>query len=116
MRTGWNWRRTRGNSGGYSGIGSIVEPQGLMRLIAALQRCDAPPSVLEAIARLPLCIILGPFVPAGQAVTERDLLIQVQAVAVLEPEVAFIDELDARTAGGDRARHQRGDTGDHLGR
>src|SRR5690606_2800803 len=82
--------------------------------------------VLQPIAGLSVGVALLPILPARLAVRRGDLRIQIQPVAVLEPDVALVNGLHARTtARGERddgrrrpargeAQKQRLPRGDHL--
>lgn len=77
------------------------------RGITAVDALDAAVGVLEAIARLTVAVPLLPGFPARFAVGRRDGWIEVEPIAMLEANAAFMEHLHARSTAHDERRDQK---------
>jgi len=77
--------------------------------IARRERAGASARVLDAVTRLTVSVHAEPFFPARLAMRRRSVDLQVEAIAVLEAHVPFVDRLNARAAStGSRTGRKRG--------
>lgn len=76
----------------------VVEFERLGDSLTRLKRFLPALRIVDPIPRLTLRVVLNPFAPARQSMGWGDLRFQIQAVTVLESQVTFMNELDARTA------------------
>ena len=72
-------------------IAAVLEAQRERRAFSTIDRLDAPSTVLEPISRLTLRVACHPFAPTCPAVGGCDVLVEVEAIAVLEADVSFVD-------------------------
>jgi hypothetical protein len=59
---------------------------------------DAPLGIIHSIARLPISVNAPPLSPAVQPVRRSDVGVEIEPIAVCEPQVPLLDRLEARTA------------------
>lgn len=76
--------------------------------IGLVQLFEPPLRVVGPVAALALRVRADPVTPAGLPVTPGNVGIEVEPVAMLEPDVAFVDRLHAWTASCSRRRKEQG--------
>lgn len=105
---GGGHRRVRGrrfleNTALHGGIApDYHEPR-----VARLERDDPAPRIFDVIEGLVVAVAHGPVAPAMLPVRCRDPAVHVQPVAMLEPEVAFVDGFEAGAAREGRNERER---------
>lgn len=98
MSAGGSWRGI-GAHGRRSRIGGVIEMHGQRSTIATIQRFDPALTILDTIARLALRVALDPLGPTSPTMRRRDVLIEIESIAMLESHIALVDELHAWATG-----------------
>lgn len=77
-------------------IRGFPEAERQTRSVAGTNRLDAALRIFQTILRLTLGVVVNPLAPTGLAMRGRDVLVEIQSIAVLESKIAFVDELHTR--------------------
>ncbi len=88
-----------GAHGWRSRIGVVLQMHGERGTISVIQCVDPTLAILDTIARLALSVALDPLRPTSPTMRRRDVLIEIEPIAMLESHIALVDELHAWATG-----------------
>lgn len=97
MRAAWRW--CFGDSvDGFERFRWVDDAEADAQVFARLKSIQPPLCIFDTITGLAFSVVVEPIAPAGSTLKWGHRRIQVQSIAVLESNVAFVNVLHARAA------------------